>query len=404
MTAALLLALAAPPAFPDPALIDRLSDRRPGVNYREEQVPAYELPDVLGGVDTAADWPARRAELVRSFELHVYGVCPPAPESVQFGRYERIDGLPMVRVTCECPTGRLVFRVTLALPAGASAENPVPLVVLINHREPAAAIGEAGGGTGFWPWRAITDAGFAAAVVQADDLAPDNGGFQGELLAVNGQLQGSARPADGCGALAAWGWGASRVVDYCERTPELDAGRVAVVGHSRGGKAAWWAAARDERFSIAYSNESGCGGAALSRRRFGETVGIITKQFPHWFAPNFAAFAEREDELPVDQHQLAAAIAPRAVYAASAADDLWADPRGEFLSLVGANPAFALFGDAPLDADEFPAVGEQVVRGRRGYHLRPGSHDLTREDWDRFLAFAAGVWETEPGGASPPAR
>ena len=403
MTAALPLALAlfAPPPFPDPGLVERLSERRPGVNYREEDVPPYELPDVLAGAATAADWPARRAEVVRSFERHVYGVCPPPPEGVTFtvGGTDRVGAAEWrtVEAACDLGDGRaFAFPFTLALPAGASAGAPAPVVVLIDNRG-GRLVTTDGGGTGFFPWQAITDAGYAAAVVQNGDLAPDDAAaFDTKLLAAYGPdrpANGGDRPADGCGALAAWGWGASRVIDYCERTPELDAGRVAVAGHSRGGKAAWWAAARDPRFSIAYSNESGCGGAALSRRRFGETVGIITDHFPHWFAPNFAAFAGREDELPVDQHQLAAAVAPRAVYAASAAEDLWADPRGEFLSLVEANPAFGLFGDDPLTADDFPAVGEQVVRGRRGYHLRAGEHDLTREDWDRFLSFAGGIWD-----------
>ena len=398
MTAALPLALAvfAPPAFPDPALVERLSEKRPEFNYREEKVPAYTLPPVLGDAATAAEWPARRAELVRLFERHVYGVAPPAPDAIAFDAEE--ESLPgalwrTVSVECATPGGPFAFPVTIVLPAGASAETPAPLFVLINNRGPEL-ISKGDGGTGFFPWRAITDAGFAAAVFQNDDLAPDNAAnFDTKLLAAYG-MNGQNRPADGCGALAAWGWGASRVLDYAERTPELDAGKVAVIGHSRGGKAAWWAAARDPRFSLAVSNESGCGGAALSRRRFGETVARITDFFPHWFAPRFAGYSGDEDELPVDQHQLAAAIAPRAVYAGSAAEDLWADPRGEFLSLVGANPAFALFGDGELHPDDFPPVGGQAIRGRRGYHLRPGEHDLKRADWDRYLAFAAGVWGT----------
>ena len=396
MTAALLFAAASfAPPFPDPALVDRLSERRPGVNYREENVPAYELPAVLMPGATAANWPERRAELVRAFERHVYGVAPPAPAAIDFAvEEERAGGVTWRDVTANCELANgaaFSFPFRLAIPDRAGGVGPVPVVVLIVHPARADKLGTRTEDSEFFPRRAITGTGYAAAVVFAADLAPDDAEtFDTALLAAAG-LDGE-RTADGCGALAAWGWGASRVVDYCERADDLDAGRVAVAGHSRGGKAAWWAAARDDRFSITYSNESGCGGAALSRRRYGETVKIITDNFPHWFCPNFAAFSGREDELPVDQHQLAAAVAPRAVYAASAAEDLWADPRGEFLSLVNANPAFALFGDEPLSPDDFPAVGERVIRGRRGYHLRPGGHDLTREDWDRFLAFAGAIW------------
>ena len=357
-------------------------------------MPDHDLPDVLGDADDAADWPDRRAELVRLFEQHVYGVAPPPPEKVDFAVEADAAGNVEVRrvaVACETPGGEFTFPFKLFVPAGASAEEPAPVVLLINNRS-ADLIALEDGGTEFFPWRAITDAGYAAAAFQYGDVAPDDEEeFDAKLLAAYG-MDGD-RPADGCGALAAWGWGASRVLDYCERTPELDASRVAVAGHSRGGKAALWAAARDPRFSIAYSNESGCGGAALSRRRFGETVARINASFPHWFCPRFRDYDGNEDALPVDQHQLIAAIAPRAVYVASAAEDLWADPRGEFLSLAGANPAFALYGDPPLTAGDFPQVGGQVVRGRRGYHLRAGSHDLKREDWDRFLAFAAGVWD-----------
>ena len=405
MTAALPLAalLCAAPPFPDPAEVERLSERQPQYNYREAEVPPYDLPGVLGGAATADNWPGRRNELVELFAEHVYGVAPPPPMAVD-GVSFSIDtpgGVETKTVlSCRLPgrADRFTFPITVDVPSERTAARPVPVVVVINHRPPSA-VSQREDGTGFLPWGSVGDAGFAVIAFQADDLAPDDAAtYDTKLLAAYGldrAANGGDRPADGCGALAAWGWGASRVLDYCERAPELDAARVAVAGHSRGGKAALWAAARDPRFSIAYSNESGCGGAALSRRRFGETVERITDSFPHWFAPAFAEYAGREDDLPVDQHQLVAAIAPRAVYVASAAEDLWADPRGEFLSLAGANPAFGLFGDPALSAEDFPPVGGQVIRGRRGYHLRAGEHDLTREDWRQFLDFAERVWATQ---------
>ena len=162
---------------------------------------------------------------------------------------------------------------------------------------------------------------------------------------------------------------------------------MAVVGHSRLGKTSLWAGASDERFWITISNNSGCGGAALSRRKFGETVAVINRVFPHWFCDRFPEFNGRENELPVDQHMLMALIAPRAVYVASATKDLWADPRGEYLSLQNANGVFALYGDPTLDVDP-PAADSPVITGLRGYHSRTGKHDITLFDWQQYVKFA----------------
>lgn len=382
----------------NPQTVQQSTTQQPGFNYEEARVPPYTLPDPLAGtkgtVRSAAAWRARRTEILELFRERVYGRSPGKPERLRFDVVEEnaraLDGAATLKrvAIVSAQSGREHrFELTLFLPNATRGQAPVFL--LLNNRPVTNTDPTRKEKSGFWPVEDVIARGYGIAALQVSDLAPDDKDRFGDgvIRLFEGETRGPRAP-DAWGALAAWGWGASRAMDYFETDPRVDAKRVAVVGHSRGGKAALWAGAEDERFAMVVSNESGEGGAALSRRQFGETVARITQSFPHWFAGNYRSFGGREETLPTDQHMLLALIAPRALYVASADADLWSDPRGEFLALAHASPVYALWGEPIIRDDQMPALDRTLAVGSRGYHVRTGAHNLTPFDWQCFVEFA----------------
>ena len=392
----------------DPAVVARLSKGQPDTLYDEGRVPAYTLPDPLksaGGraVASSSDWPARRREILDLFREHVYGRSPGAPDTLTFRELEvkadAMDGaatLRRVAIDSVVAQRTHTFELTMFLPN--AVKQPVPVFLLINNRPASNTDPTRKEKSGFWPAEEMIARGYAIAAIQYGQLAPDDKDkFREGVIALFEGASSGPRPPHAWGAIAAWAWGASRAMDYLVTDKRVDAKRVAVVGHSRGGKAALWAGAEDERFALVVSNESGEGGAALSRRMYGETIARITATFPHWFTDRYAGYSGREAELPVDQHQLLALVAPRPLYVASANEDLWADPRGEFLSLAATSAVYALWKEPSLDPTQMPPLDSPLVVGRRAYHVRTGTHNLTPYDWTQFASFADRVW-TRSGG------
>ncbi|MGH9662075.1 MAG: acetylxylan esterase [Bryobacteraceae bacterium] len=395
-----------------------------GFNYDEAKAGRYTLPDPLvlasgERVADAATWTRRRRpEILRMFEEHVYGRSAPRPAKLSFELSsldrEAIGGKAVrkqIAVRFSGPAGASRFDLLVYLPRDTS--RPVPLFVGPNftgnhavHADPGIALpmvwtkGEArrageesrGSAASRWPIEKILARGYGVATVYYGDIDPDfDDGFQNGIHPLF-YKPGQKRPAPGeWGSIGAWAWGLSRAMDYFETDKQVDARRVAVMGHSRLGKTSLWAGAQDERFAIVISNDSGEGGAALARRDFGETVKRINTSFPHWFTSTFTKYNDDVAALPVDQHMLIALMAPRPVYVASAAEDLWADPRGEFLAAREAGAVYKLLGKRGLDAADMPGI-HQPIHNTVGYHIRAGKHDVTDYDWEQWMEFADKHW------------
>ena len=394
---------------------------RQEVNEDESKVPPYVLPDPLvlasgRKVGDARQWTAqRRPELLRLFETHVYGRTPESGPRPRF-QVTKTDpsalGGRAIRkeVAISFGGGQSARRLDLLLYLPSKAPAPVPVFLALNfqgnhavHPDPGITLSarwmaasspgvvanrateaSRGADARHWPLETILERGYGLATAYYGDLFLDRPDGAAESVLA---LFPGPRGSDAWGAIGVWAWGLSRALDYLETDRAVDAKRVVLIGHSRLGKAALWAGAQDPRLAVVISNDSGCGGAALSKRIYGETVAAITTRFPHWFCANFARYAGREAELPVDQHELLALVAPRPLYVASAVEDKWADPKGEFLSALNADPVYRLLGTDGLPAREMPGV-DLPVHGTIGYHVRSGGHDVTEFDWRQYLAFS----------------
>jgi len=398
--------------------------QRENIIYDESKVPEYQLPDALtrfNGKKVKSDkiWFKKQSpEILKLFKDEVYGNVPGNLKISEVKVWETaenaVNGLAIRRqisLFFKKNDKNLEVNVLMYLPK--SVKKP-PVFLAYNftgnhtiYNDPAIRLTESwvqndpsvgiinnrvteqsrAAASDRWPVDEIVKAGYGLVTVYYGDVDPDKNDFTDGIEPFF-YAENQVKPkSDEWGSIAAWAWGLSRVMDYLETEPLVDATKVAVLGHSRLGKAAIWAGATDQRFAMVVSNESGCGGAALSKRVFGETVLTINTSFPHWFCDNFKKYNNNEAELPVDQHMLLALIAPRPLYVASAEDDQWADPRGEFLSAKYASAVYELLGLEGLPVKEMPEVNQPVM-GTIGYHIRSGKHDLNTYDWTQYLKFA----------------
>jgi hypothetical protein len=396
-----------------------------GFIYDEAEVPDYTLPDPLISpqgkkiIKPQAWVKHQRPYIMDLFREHVYGKTPSTLPRVDYELLEKnkaFDGSAtrkQIAIHFRADKHHLTALLLMYLPN--RQPGPHPVFVGLNfygnqsiQPDPAIQLSDSwvrnnpeygitanritpssrGVRQSRWPAEEIINRGYALATMYYGDIDPDyDDGFQNGIHPFYYSATHTRPDSNEWGSISAWAWGLSRIMDYLITDSDIDSGRVAVMGHSRLGKTALWAGARDERFALVISNNSGCGGAALSRRRFGETVKRINNHFPHWFCDRFNRDNDNEENLPVDQHMLIALIAPRPVYIASAEEDLWADPRGEFLAALYADPVYKLLGTEGLAATSMPPL-KQPIMSTIGYHIRAGKHDVTAYDWNCFMDFA----------------
>ena len=349
----------------------------------DEIIKSRKIPPALDQSFQKSGWQKRRGEILEIMQREEYGYIPKKPESMSFTAEETKISFcagkakrRIITLTSKLENGNeFSFPVTEMIPTG---KTNIPFIVYISFSKEEFCK--------YLPVEEIIDRGFAILSFCYSDITSDNGDFNSGLA---GKLfNGNERQDSDPGKIAMWSWAAQRVMDYAYNIDALDKSNAIAAGHSRLGKTALLTGAYDRRFKMAYSNDSGCSGAAVSRGKTGETVALICKTFDYWFCKNYLKYAENEDKLPFDQHWLVSALAPRLVYVASAKNDDWACPENEFLSCVLANEVYSTLGCSGIDFKErFPKTDEVYHSGNIGYHIRPGDHYLSREDWNKALDF-----------------
>lgn len=357
----------------------------------EKELLKRNIPDLFsfasGGAVNEKNADKRRAELLTMLQKEEYGFIPEACgktdfEVIKLDDTRRCAGKAIykeVKIGFDVASGHFSFVFRLMLP---KSEKKVPFVVALNFRE--------GIFDEYLPTEEIIDRGVGIGTFcYKTDITSDDANFSDKLAGIiypDGERHGKEE----CGKISMWAFCASRALDYIlqNESESVDEKQIAVAGHSRLGKTALFAAACDGRFACAYSNNSGCSGAALSRGKIGESIKVITEAFPHWFCPGYSEYAEREDEMPFDQHFLLAAIAPRKVYVASAVEDTWADPLSEYLCCCAAGKFWRLYSEEDFPyANRIPEPGDKICGKNIGYHIRSGVHYWSRYDWNAFLDF-----------------
>lgn len=411
--------LAQPPVPPAPKPSPDVVAGIP-VNYDESKVGSYSLPDPLklnNGkpvLDPETWYAKRRPEIERIFLTEQFGRDPGRPADESF---EVTDpGTPALngkairkQVTIRFSQDKSWPSIHLLLYLPAAAKKPVPLFFSINFGAVQNAVEDAGitpeliwdpksdtripapAGRGFGRLNVepFLDAGIGVATYYYGDVDPDYpAGFSNGIRARYLKPGQTERASDDWGSIAAWAWGMSRVQDYFETDKDVDARRVAIHGVSRLGKTVMWAGAHDRRFAAVIASCSGEGGAALSRRNYGETIAHLTAptRYPYQFAANYAKYGGFPDTAPMDANLLVSLIAPRPLLLQTGNTDYWSDPKGEFLAAVSAGTVYKLLGKDGLDTGVWPAAKQPIMHDL-AYYMHDGGHGMVTTDWDIYVQF-----------------